>query len=228
MERLQAAIEKARSQQPKRQKQQEKQVPKDTHWASLPALELKTPALKHNRIFTAQASAAEGVPFDILRTRTLRAMQEKGWRRLAITSPTASCGKSTLTLNLGLSMSRQRDTRTIQFEMDMRRPSQSKLMDLDLSPDAKSDSNVEKLLTRQASFEETANLVQPGLAVVYSAKSVSNASDILLDQNVPDVLNDIEARYQPDIMLFDMPPALMNDDTSAFVKHVDCVLRCLE
>ena len=179
MERLQAAIEKARREQPK--VRTDEQPPKSTLWASLPALKLNAPALKRNRIFTTQASATEGVPFDILRTRTLRAMQEKGWRRLAITSPTAACGKSTLALNLGLSMSRQRNTRTIQFEMDMRRPSQSKLMGLRLSADEKSTSDVERLFTRQASFEETAKLAQPSLAVVYSAKPVKNASDILLD-----------------------------------------------
>jgi len=222
MERLQAAIEKARRQQPK--VQTDEQPSKSTLWTSLPALTLNAPALKRNRIFTTQASATEGVPFDILRTRTLRAMQENGWRRLAITSPTAACGKSTLTLNLGLSMSRQRDTRTIQFEMDMRRPTQSKLMGLPLSAEEKIVSDVEALFTGRAPFEDTAKLAQPGLAVVYSAKSVGNASDILLDKNVPDILDDIEARYRPDIMLFDMPPALLNDDTSAFVKHVDCVL----
>ncbi len=222
MERLQAAIEKARREQPKAVARQGTSA--DALWQALPMMQLDPAVLTRNRVFTASASADEAVSFDILRTRTLRMMQEKGWRRLAITSPTASCGKSTLTLNLAMSLVRQRDARAIQIEMDMRRPSQSRLMGLGLSADELSRSNVERVMTGQARFEEAAQLIQPGLAILNSAKSVSNASDILLDRNVPDVLNDIEARYKPDVMLFDMPPALLNDDTAAFLKHVDCVL----
>tara|TARA_R110002051_G_scaffold146786_2_gene219580 strand:- start:60657 stop:61490 length:834 start_codon:yes stop_codon:yes gene_type:complete len=226
MERLQAAIEKARREQPEAVQTSSMSDGQrvENLWSALPMLELKPSILRRNRIYTSQAATPEAVSFDIMRTRTLRLMQENGWRRLAITSPTASCGKSTLTLNLAFSMARQRDTRTVQVELDMRRPSQSKLMGLSLSSEDKSASAVEKLLTGQAGFAEAAKQAKPGLAMVNSARSVENASDILLDKNVPLVLDNIETQYQPDMMLFDMPPTLLNDDTAAFLKHVDCVL----
>ena len=34
----------------------------------------------------------------------------------------------------------------------------------------------------------------------------------------------IEASYQPDLMIFDLPSVLVNDDTRAFLKNVDCAL----
>lgn len=226
MERLQAAIEKARREQPDAVHTPSMNDSQRTEslWSELPMLELKPAVLQRNRIYTSQAATTEAVSFDIMRTRTLRLMQENGWRRLAITSPTASCGKSTLTLNLAFSMARQRDTHTVQVELDMRRPSQNKLMGLRLSAEEKSTSAVENLLTGRVGFAEAAMRAKPGLAMVTSAKSVENASDILLDKNLPHILDGIEAQYQPDIMLFDMPPTLLNDDTAAFLKHVDCVL----
>ena len=51
------------------------------------------------------------MPFDQMRTRLLQQMRANGWHRVAITSPTPGCGKSTIALNLALSLSRQSDLR---------------------------------------------------------------------------------------------------------------------
>ena len=34
----------------------------------------------------------------------------------------------------------------------------------------------------------------------------------------------LKAAFQPDVILYDMPPMLMSDDAMAFLPHVDCVL----
>ena len=38
------------------------------------------------------------------------------------------------------------------------------------------------------------------------------------------MIDRIEARYKPDVMIFDLPSVLVNDDTRAFLKNVDCAL----
>ena len=75
-----------------------------------------------NRIMTMKAGT-QATPFDILRTKVQLMMRKNGWTRLAITSPTPGCGKTTMACNLALGMTRQQDMRTVLVECDLRRPS---------------------------------------------------------------------------------------------------------
>jgi len=235
MERLEVAIKKARGQQADAQAtpaageagdpSAQPQVPAGLQetWTNLPQISLNRADLRRNRIFAHEASN-EATAFDLLRTRTLRQMQEHGWRRLAITSPTPSCGKSTLAVNMALSLGRQEKIRTIEIEMDMRRPSQSRLLGLDKATGRTTEPAVARVITGKADFADVARRVGPNLAFVSNETAMRNASDILLDSNVGEILSEIEARYKPDVMLFDMPPVLYTDDTLAFMQHVDCAL----
>lgn len=38
------------------------------------------------------------------------------------------------------------------------------------------------------------------------------------------MIDGLEERYDPDVMIFDTPPLLTCDDTSAFLDQIDCVL----
>lgn len=230
MERLQAAITKAREKQkgmaPQSSGRQNSgpATPSKASalWQALPEVTFNPRTLTQNRIVSMEASA-EATPFDMLRTRTMRIMQEQGWKRLAVTSPTPACGKSTVALNLAFSMARQPNTSAIQIEADMRQPSQNRL--LGLSPqDRRTGSSVGDLLSGKTQFSEAAIRRGDDLAFVTNEAPVRNASDILLGEEVGDVLAQIEADYQPHAMIFDMPPVLVNDDTMAFMQHVDCVL----
>ncbi|MBI4046584.1 MAG: exopolysaccharide biosynthesis protein, partial [Devosia nanyangense] len=67
----------------------------DDFWSALRELRPNQSRLEDNRLIpTAQADAAH-VPIDMLRTRVAAMMEEKGWKTLAVTSPTAGCGKTT-------------------------------------------------------------------------------------------------------------------------------------
>jgi Mrp family chromosome partitioning ATPase len=39
-----------------------------------------------------------------------------------------------------------------------------------------------------------------------------------------DVIDKIERDFDPDLLIFDLPSVLLNDDTRAFLKHADCAL----
>ena len=228
MERLEAAIRKARGRSAASTAADGGLSPAEARvkeaWEGLTEMLPSPKELKRNRIMTLNP-APEATAFDVLRTRTLRQMQEQGWKRLAITSPTPGCGKSTIALNIALSMGRQQKIRSVSIEMDMRRSSQQRLLGLRGKKQQKvTESAVARLLSGNATFAEVAQRINTNLAMVTSEGDLRNASDILLDQSVGQVLDTIEAEYQPDIMLFDMPPVLMTDDTLAFMNYVDCVL----
>jgi len=222
MERIQAAIAKAREERQSLTPAPGRAAPAprvdpETLWAALPEFLPKPALLERNRVM-AYHSSPGATAFDITRTRALRIMQEKGWRRMAVTSPTPACGKSTISVNLALSLARQKDVRAILIEADMRRPAITSLLG------QRTRRSVDELLTGGADFADCAVRIGTNLALVTQNQPSHEASDILLAQKVGAVLADIEARYAPDIMIFDTPPLLINDDTLAFLAHLDCAL----
>ncbi|MEO0872254.1 MAG: chromosome partitioning ATPase-like protein, partial [Pseudomonadota bacterium] len=129
MEKLQQALEKARQKRAGTQSAYtearaaaRQSDPKTSElWAALSPFSPDFEELERNRIVAFEASR-EAVPFDILRTKVMLTMRKNGWRRLAITSPTANCGKSTTSCNIALGLSRQSDATGILFEFDLRKP----------------------------------------------------------------------------------------------------------
>ena len=64
----------------------------------------------------------------------------------------------------------------------------------------------------------------PNLAFGVSAAPVANPSELLSSTQAAAAVDEIEARYKPDVILFDMPPVLVIDDTMAFLDQIDCAL----
>jgi len=145
-------------------------------------------------------------------------MQTNGWRRLAITSPGPASGKSTISLNLGYSLTLQPSTHVILCEMDLRKPSLRRI--LGASPEY----DFAKVVNGTAAFADQALRLRPNFAVAAARSSVDHSAELLQDAALAETLNRIEAEYDPTLMIFDMPPLQVCDDTMAFVDKVDCVL----
>jgi|TARA_R110002020_G_scaffold47754_5_gene136226 protein-tyrosine kinase len=186
-------------------------------WQALPKLAFKPKLMKKHRI-VALDGGREAAGIDMMRTRVLQQMRANGWRRLAITSPTAECGKSTVAVNLAMSLQRQSDLKTILMELDLRRPALTKILGVE------GEMSFAHVLDGTQDFADNALRYGPNLAVSANHRAWRDAAELLGGANIPEILSDIEAAYAPDVMLFDMPPMLINDDVMAFVRHVDCVL----
>ena len=187
------------------------------NWLRLPVHQPDAAHLQKRRIVT-YLGGKEAVTFDVMRTKLLQQMKANNWRRLAITSPSAACGKSTTCLNLAFSLARQAELRTIIAEVDLRRPSLAAMLGVTRKH------SFADVLRRQSSFEENAVRVGNNLIFATNASSARNPSELLQNANVPLAIAEIEARYEPTIILFDMPPMMVSDDAMAFVGQVDCVL----
>ena len=186
-------------------------------WAALPAFAADPVRMNTHRI-VAFAGGSDAVTFDVMRTKVLQQMRANNWRRLAITSPTPACGKSTIALNLGFSLARQPEIRTILAELDLRRPTLASMLGITGRP------SFSQVLEGRTAFADVALCHAGNLALATNQGSVRNPAELLHGTSVPAALAAIEARYQPDIVLFDMPPMLASDDTMAFVGQVDAVL----
>lgn len=189
----------------------------DAAWAALSPLN-SDPARMRNARIVAFAGGHEAVTFDMMRTKVLQQMRANGWRRLAITSPTQGCGKSTIALNLAFSLARQTESRTILAELDLRRPSLAKVLGIAGRP------GFSRVLQGQADFADVALRHGEGLAIAVNDGPVRDPAELLHGSGVAGALAGIEARYAPGMMLFDMPPMLVSDDTMAFMNQVDAVL----
>ena len=87
-----------------------------------PELQLDAAYLQSHRIVAYDGKDPRSRPFDLLRTEILSSMDLKGWKVLAVTSPTSGCGKTLVAVNLALSMARQSECQVCLVDLDLRRP----------------------------------------------------------------------------------------------------------
>ncbi|MEQ9039946.1 MAG: CpsD/CapB family tyrosine-protein kinase [Silicimonas sp.] len=186
-------------------------------WAAVPLFDPSMQRLEASRIYAVEATG-NAQYFDILRTKLMLEMRRNNWTRIAITSATPSCGKTTIACNLIAGVGRQPEIRGILFDMDFRRPSIFKMFGA--SPAA----SFEDVLKDTVSFEEQAMRLHDNTMVSMTTSSVSDPSQLINRARTSDLLDDIQNTYKPDIMLFDLPPVLVSDETRAFLKLVDAVL----
>lgn len=189
----------------------------DALWAALTPFVPDSRQLARNRIVAA-AGGRDAVPFDVMRTRLLQQMRANNWRRVAITSATASCGKSTVALNLAFGLARQPDIRTLLCELDLRRPTLSATVGL------RDPLHFARVIEGVAPFADHARRVGDNLGLALNRGPVKNPAELLHSPTVAEALDRIEADYAPTLMIFDMPPLLVSDDALAFLGQVDCAI----
>lgn len=178
--------------------------------------------LQKNNIFAYDKSNHISSVFDLLRTEVLRKMDEKGWRTLAVVSPTPESGKTFVSINLAMSIAHQPERSVILVDFDLRRPKVANYLGL----------NVEKSLNDFFVFGEPLSevIVNPGLpriVVLPTNKPVANSSELLSSSKVEKMISDLRNRYQSRIVIFDLPPILNVDDARVVIPQVDCVLAVI-
>lgn len=187
-------------------------------WDAIPSFEPAEAKLRNSRIVSAVDGGKGSTDFDVLRTRILQQARANNWRRIAVTSPTPGCGKSTMVLNLGFSLARQHDQRTILADVDMRRPSLAKKLGIT------DKLRFSRVLAGQEPFEDHARRLDTNLLISTNSQPTRGAAELLQSDVAARALDDISERYDPTIMLFDTPPLLAGDDTMAFLSKVDAVI----
>jgi protein-tyrosine kinase len=189
----------------------------DAAWQALPAYHPDPKHLERGRCVSF-AGGPTAAHFDVMRTKLLQQVRGKGWNRIAITSPGPNCGKTMITLNLAFSLARQHDVRCLVIEMDLRRPSMARILG-----DTSGHQISEVLAGRAAAAD---HLIGHGrnLAFGTNRKPAPRSAELLQGPEAAAALEAIEARYQPTLMLFDMPPMQISDDTMAAMGLMDAAL----
>lgn len=226
MEKLQAALENARKSrvdQPETRSAPTAPVAPsdiDARWLALETFHIDSKHLERNRVVTRE-SGPSATPFDILRTKVLLQMRQNGWRRLAITSPMPDSGKTTTACNLAMGLGRQRELRSILLDLDLRDPSVAPFFR------AEPKHTIGRLLSGEVEFSEQAYRIGSNVAVSMGRHKEADPTRLLLAEETTEVIAKIERDYEPDLVIFDLPSVLLNDDTRAFLKNADCALMVI-
>ncbi|WP_292289470.1 P-loop NTPase [Marivita sp.] len=194
-------------------------------WSALDRFPIDVKRLAKQNVITALRQDPSHTRFDILRTRMLQALAENGWKRVAITSPTKDCGKTFTSANLAISLSRQENCRTVLLDLDMRNPSLHKIFGVT------DTGSIGDMLRGGISparhlqgFAENSISAGSHVAIGFNGIVEPYAAELLQDPSTEQVFQEIERKFDPDVMLFDLPPALLNDDVIAIRPHIDALL----
>lgn len=187
-------------------------------WASLEELDPAPSTTFRSRIVTIDRSDPAHAPFDMMRTRVLQSLRQNNWTSIAITSPTASCGKSLVALNLAFSLAHQQDCRTLLVDLNLKRPQIGKMLDVD------GQTSMEDFLKGDAQIHDVFRRYGDNLAVGTNHQPVQFSAELLQSLEAARILQDLRVRMGPDVILYDLPPMLSSDDVTAFLPNVDCAI----
>ncbi len=193
-------------------------VDPDAIWGRIESVSLDPRHLARRRVIGGDRHDPAHVAFDVLRTRLLQALKARGWSRVAVTSPSQGCGKTFVAANLALSLSRQASCRTVLMDMDLRLPRLAAVLGIE------DPGSMHGFLTGAAPAERYLRRIRPNLAAGLNAHPVSDAAEVMQEPRTAAVLEAMQIALRPDVVLYDLPPALAYDDVIAFMPQVDGVL----
>lgn len=182
-------------------------------------VKLRREHLEKHRIVALNNNDAMSMNFDLLRTLVLQKMEEKGWRTLAITSPTPEAGKTVVAINLAMCIAQHTSKTAMLVDFDLRRPKVGAYLGLPM------EKSLNDLLDGTAELADVlVNPDMPRLVVLATKTPVRKSSETLSSKKISDLIQELRERYESRIVIFDLPPMLITDDAIALLPQIDCVL----
>ncbi|MBI5263408.1 MAG: CpsD/CapB family tyrosine-protein kinase [Bradyrhizobium sp.] len=177
--------------------------------------------LDANRIVAHGASGQSGRYYDMLRTQVLQEMDKNSWQFLAVTSPTAGCGKTVTACNLAMSIARLPERPVMLVDLDLRKPTIANYLGLD------GTGGVLNVLEGRTSLSSAALQARVGpnsLVVLPGSVPSPNASEWMASQAMAMLLEAIKRDFRSRIVIFDLPPMLLADDVISILPRMDAML----
>ena len=183
-------------------------------------LELDLTYLQSRRIVAYDGKDVRSRSFDLLRAEVLRSMDLKGWRILAVTSPTPGCGKTLVATNLAFSIGRQPERQVCLVDLDLRKPQLATSLGL------KSTEGLLDVIEARIEINDGMIRARAGQSrlEVLPTLATSNASDIVDSTAMAQVLRNVAQYGQSKLIILDLPPLLTGHDGISILPHVDCAL----
>ena len=160
--------------------------------------------------------------YRILRTQVLLRMRQEGWTTLGVTSPTAGCGSTLTAVNLAISIAQDVNHTVLLVDLDLRNPSLHRYF---------LDENVPGLSDYLLNDELPQLLFNPGidrLVVLPGNRPISDSSEFLTAPKMRALFEELKARYEQRVVIYDLPPVLSSDDVLVAAHHLDALMLVIE
>ena len=179
--------------------------------------------LLKNRVVAGLKHDVRAGPFHMLRTQLLKAMRENAWRTVALTSPMPDVGKTLVAVNLAVSISLEVNQTVLLVDLDLRHPSVANYFDI------RPQYGVSDYLLADVPLSSIfVNPGMPRLVLLPGKGSIANSSERLSTPKMLGLVEELKARYESRLILFDLPPLLSTDDALVFLPQVDAALMMVE
>jgi capsular exopolysaccharide synthesis family protein len=179
--------------------------------------------LKENKIIAGSEPSEYMDAYRVLRTQVLKIMQANGWNTLGITSPSPGNGKTLTAINLAISLAREVNHTVLLADLDLRKPTVHKYLGYEPFY------GISDYVTNNVPVSEI--LFCPSirrLVVMPGNQPILDSSEMITAPKTLKLINELKNRYRKRIVLYDLPPVLVNDDTIAFSQNVDAMLVVVE
>lgn len=102
--------------------------------------------------------------------------------------------------------------------MDLRLPALSKVLGVRQTDPAR------WFLSGETQSSEFLRVVGSNLAVGVNTDRLRDAAEVILDERTGETLSAMERLYEPEVIIYDLPPMLSCDDVIGFLPNLDCIL----
>lgn len=189
--------------------------------AAFHSMRLDETRLERARIVAYSGGTPQGRYYDMLRTQVLQDMDKNGWQFLAVTSPTAGCGKTVTACNLALSIARLPERSVMLVDLDMHKPAVAEYLGIG------SGSGLLDVLEERVALTSAVVQAHFGpnqLAVLPGAAAASTSSEWMASQTMATLLQGLKREFRSRIVIFDLPPMLVGDDVISILPRMEAVL----
>jgi len=175
--------------------------------------------LETRRVIAQDVSDARSRSFDMLRTQILQTMDMNSWQLLGMTSPTAGCGKTMVSVNLALSIARQPHRSVLLVDLDLQKPQVARTLGIDC------EHGVVSVLEGRSRLSDALVACRVGpdtLLTLPCEVSTLRSSAWMASQAMSSLLHQIKQEFRAYTVIFDLPPVLTADDVISILPQIDC------
>lgn len=188
-------------------------------YSSTRVLQCDRAHLKRSRLITPESSSELIYSYKLLRTQIVKKLDENGWNSLAVLGDRSGSGATLTAINLAISIALEHRYTVLLVDLNFKRPAIHRYLG------CKPDYALHHVLVDEVSISDA--LFNPGidsLVVLPSIEKMNNSSEILTSPRMTAIIDDLKAKYQSRVVIFDLPPMLEADDALAFMPHYDAAL----
>jgi protein-tyrosine kinase len=163
-------------------------------------------------------------PLKLLRAQVLKRASKIGAKLIGVTSAAPDAGKSFVTTNLAATLAQLSEQTTMLFDLDLRRPSVAERFDMTF------EYGIDAWLTGEMTdLRRIGRRVTEHGLVVFPANRIDDGSgELLASTRFDALLEGLRQLPDPAIILFDLPPAFVSDDTLTVIGKLDAYIHVVD